>query len=267
MSQIQTRINAPAKAVHLKKVMVIDPVQETRQLLVLRLEILGLEVLEAGDARGLKSLLESHAPELVVSEWSVPGLEGMDLLNILQPQKRHVLLFTENEAANILELLERTHVRGWVHKKKRSDLLDRIKTLMDEPVPTGFISKETSQRQILLIEDSGMVRGFVRRALAKAFPEVVIREAEDGKAAMTEMSQKKVDLIITDLEMPGMDGRTFLRKMRSNALLKTKPVMVLSGNITPDLLREFMEDPYIWFLEKPATPEEIVEIAGRLIRV
>jgi CheY-like chemotaxis protein len=112
-----------------------------------------------------------------------------------------------------------------------------------------------------------MVRGFVRRALAKAFPEVVIREAEDGKAAMTEMSQKKVDLIITDLEMPGMDGRTFLRKMRSNALLKTKPVMVLSGNITPDLLREFMEDPYIWFLEKPATPEEIVEIAGRLIRV
>jgi hypothetical protein len=56
-----------------------------------------------------------------------------------------------------------------------------------------------------------------------------------------------------------------LRAIRANALLKKKPVMVLSGSITPDLLSEFKDDSYMWFLEKPSTTQEIVEIARRLL--
>jgi CheY-like chemotaxis protein len=89
-------------------------------------------------------------------------------------------------------------------------------------------------------------------------PQSVIREAGDGRVALTEMTKKKVDVIITDLQMPNMDGRTFLRMIRKNPLLKAKPIIVLSSDITPELIAEHKDDIYIRFLAKPAKEHEII---------
>jgi len=248
-----------------KKVLVIDSHEDLRQLLALRLEVLGLEVLETGRAEEISDLLLGHSPDLVISEWSVPGLQGMEMLEALGPRERNVLFYTEESLEPFQDLLNRSNVQGWVPKKNRSDLIEKVKALMVSKKMVSQRLKPESERHILVIEDSATVRGFVRLALVRSIPGCVIREAEDGRAALSEMAQKKVDLIITDLEMPGMDGRTFLRAIRANALLKKKPVMVLSGSITPDLLSEFKDDSYMWFLEKPSTTQEIVEIARRLL--
>ena len=248
-----------------KKVLVVDSHEELRQLLVLRLEVLGLEVLETGRAEEISDLLLDHSPDLVIAEWSVPGLKGLELLEALGPRERDVLIFTEENPEPFEDSLHRSRVQGWIHKKNRSDLIEKVKLLTAGERNAAPRTKPDGQRHILVIEDSATVRGFVRLALVRAISGCVIREAEDGRAALSEMAQKKVDLIITDLEMPGMDGRTFLRAIRANALLKRKPVMVLSGSITPDLLNEFKGDAYMWFLEKPSTTKEIVEIARRLL--
>jgi len=79
------------------------------------------------------------------------------------------------------------------------------------------------------------------------------------------MAQKKVDFIITDLQMPGMDGQTFLRKVRSNNILKQKPVLVLSSSDTSALREEFQDDGCLEFLPKPASPEAIVAAIWRLL--
>jgi two-component system chemotaxis response regulator CheY len=92
----------------------------------------------------------------------------------------------------------------------------------------------------------------------------VIREASEGRDAISEMAQKKVDLIITDLQMPGMDGPTFLRMIRKNSLLKQKPVLVFSSSDSSQVRSEFGDDGCMEFLLKPASAEQILGAVQRL---
>jgi len=131
--------------------------------------------------------------------------------------------------------------------------------------PGEGLGNKRKPRQILLVEDSLTLRGMIRRVLEKYFPEDEIREAEDGRQAMSRMSQKKVDLIITDLEMPGMDGFTFLNHLKNNQLLSRKPVLVFSGNINGALRDEAIKLPNLRFLAKPASPEKIAEEVSALL--
>jgi CheY-like chemotaxis protein len=117
---------------------------------------------------------------------------------------------------------------------------------------------------ILLIEDSETVRGFLRRLFAREMPEATLVEAADGRAALREMTRCRADLIVTDLQMPGMDGRSFIAKLRSNPLLKKKSVIVLSGDKVEDLRALYAGDMGIVFLGKPSGSEVILEAARRL---
>jgi CheY-like chemotaxis protein len=120
-------------------------------------------------------------------------------------------------------------------------------------------------RQILIIEDSTTLRNILRRALEKGFPNDTIREATEGREALAEMSQRKVDLIITDLEMPGMDGQTFLTHLKSNPLLSKKPVLVFSSNLTAELREQLQDLPKVRCLAKPASQERIIEEVSALL--
>jgi len=103
--------------------------------------------------------------------------------------------------------------------------------------------------------------------MTKHFPGSTVREAEDGRQAMSEMSNKRVDLIVTDLQMPGMDGQTFLKILHRNPVLKYKPVLVLSGSFTSQLKEELKAYPTVRTLAKPSSEEEIAVTLKDLMAV
>ena len=120
-------------------------------------------------------------------------------------------------------------------------------------------------RSILIIEDSDTVRGFLRRTFEREMPQAQLTEATEGRAALHEMTRMRPDLIITDLQMPGMDGRSFIAKLRSNPLLRKKSVIVLSGDQVSDLRQLYKDDPGIRFLTKPCGSELIVQTSRLLL--
>src|SRR5581483_11092393 len=140
---------------------------------------------------------------------------------------------------NLQSFLEKTGVRAVISKKRKSDFFKQLEYVV---IPVRPLEADEGRavdgKHVLLIEDSPTIRNYVRRTLEKALPNCVIREAEDGREAISEMAQKKVDLIITDLQMPGMDGHAFLRMIRKNGLLKQKPVLVFSSSDVTDLRAE-----------------------------
>jgi two-component system chemotaxis response regulator CheY len=250
----------------LRTALVIDSDTSFRQFVTLRLEILGFKVREAETPAQIRSALREEEADLVVTEFAVPGLEGEDLLAVLEPHKRPVFLLTHWVSENPAAFLKQTRVKALIPKKKRSEFFRQLEFL-DPAAKTGpsAESRNPQEKHILLIEDSPTIRHYVRRTLEREMPNCVIREAEDGRDAISEMAQKKVDLIITDLQMPGMDGRTFLRMVRKNNLLKQKPVLVFSTSDASDLRAEFGDDSCLEFLPKPASPEQIMEAIGRLL--
>jgi two-component system chemotaxis response regulator CheY len=118
---------------------------------------------------------------------------------------------------------------------------------------------------ILIIEDSDTVRNFLRRSFEREIPACQVSEAVDGRSALSSMGKARADLIVTDLQMPGMDGRSFIAKLRSNPLLRKKSVIVLSSDDLSDLKALYQGDAGIRFFSKPCPAAELVEAARQLL--
>lgn len=88
---------------------------------------------------------------------------------------------------------------------------------------------------ILVVDDSTTVRKFVSVSLSMQGFEVVT--ACDGMDALEKLPQKKFDLVITDLNMPTMDGFEFIRNLKSNPEYKDLPVIILTS-LSDDMNRE-----------------------------
>jgi CheY-like chemotaxis protein len=81
-----------------------------------------------------------------------------------------------------------------------------------------------------LVEDSATMRIWLSHQIRALFPSSVVLEAEEGRAAMRQLTSSAVDLVITDLRMPGIDGEAFVQMLRRNPLLRRKPVLVVSAD-------------------------------------
>jgi len=80
---------------------------------------------------------------------------------------------------------------------------------------------------ILVVDDSSTVRKFVSLSLTMQGFKVIT--ACDGMEALEKLPTEKVDLVITDLNMPNMDGYEFIRTLREGDLYKELPVIILSS--------------------------------------
>lgn len=251
-------MNSPTKetAMALKKVLIVDPDSRTRTWVAIRLEAMNLKVIEAVSAAEALKVLASQETHLIVTDGSLErGAKVEEFFNKLNREGKPYILFSD---------FAREEGKCFVPRQDRDQLLEKVVGFF-RPEAASPASASSKARHILIIEDSPTLRGILRRALEKGFPEDIVREAEEGRQALSEMSQKKVDLIITDLEMPGMDGKTFLNLLKANPILSKKPILVFSSNINPELEELVSDMPKVRLLPKPASPEKIIREAAILL--
>jgi CheY-like chemotaxis protein len=249
-----------------RNILLVDTSVTTRKLLAMRLSSMELETVEAENAEAIERAFSTMNIQLVVTEWKVQGLEGRDLFKKLQKRNVPVLLFTDKLPKDDGGDWKVPELKGVFHKSQRAELLKRIEEHF-EPKPPEEKGEQGCGCHILLIEDSPTIRGLLRRIIQKNFPDCVIREAEEGRQAISEMTNKKVDFIVTDLQMPGMDGKSFLKILHGNPVLKNKPVLVLSGAITAELRAEFKSWETVRLLAKPSSEDEIAETIKELMEL
>jgi CheY-like chemotaxis protein len=91
---------------------------------------------------------------------------------------------------------------------------------------------QTKRLRILLVDDSPIARA-TEAALVKALGHTV-DEAQDGVEAMARLNAGSYDLLLTDLQMPNMDGFTLTRRVKSSAELAKLPVIILSSLASPE---------------------------------
>lgn len=87
-----------------------------------------------------------------------------------------------------------------------------------------------ADKRVLLVDDSSMMRGILRSIVEQVEGFVVAAEAEDGVAALERLAAADVDVILLDIEMPRMDGLSFLAASR---VLTVAPVIVVSSVVYP----------------------------------
>ena len=107
---------------------------------------------------------------------------------------------------------------------------------------------------ILVVDDSAMMRALIRRALRLSGANVLVAEAANGKEALTILETERIDAVFTDLNMPVMTGTELLREMSTRNWNHIKRVVVSTDG--SNARREEVRDLHVsHYLSKPFAPE------------
>jgi two-component system chemotaxis response regulator CheY len=120
-------------------------------------------------------------------------------------------------------------------------------------------------KTVLVVDDSPTIRGFCRLALRPL--SIEIAEAAEGAQALEVVRRAPPSLIIVDVNMPGMDGISFVRALRADgdAAVRAVPVLLLTGDRDATMRARGLEAGANEFVEKPIKPPALQQTVRRYL--
>lgn len=116
---------------------------------------------------------------------------------------------------------------------------------------------------ILTVDDSASIRLTTRVALSNAG--YTVTEAVDGQDGLAKLNGGQFDLIVTDLNMPNMDGLTMIRELRKLPAHTGVPVIFLTTESDSDVKQQAKAAGATGWLTKPFDPESLVKIVRKVL--
>jgi two-component system chemotaxis response regulator CheY len=133
-----------------------------------------------------------------------------------------------------------------------------------EPVSDVSLPSEDSamSKRILTIDDSKTIRDMLMLTLAEAGFEVL--QAVDGQDGLDVLDKEQVDVVITDINMPRMDGYEVIRHLRNNAAHKSTPILVLTTESESDKKNLARVAGATGWMVKPFDPERLIATINKV---
>lgn len=117
--------------------------------------------------------------------------------------------------------------------------------------------------RILAVDDSPSMRQMVSATLSSAGYEV--EQAEDGVQALQLAGRQRFDLVITDVNMPNMDGITLVRELRGKPNYKFVPLLILTTEATAERKQQGKSAGATGWLVKPFNPERLLATIQKVL--
>jgi two-component system chemotaxis response regulator CheY len=197
-----------------------------------------------------------------VESLTLPGMQV-----ILSAIKTSAKLGVVNPSAAFCAAFENAAL-AWTRSDEPEFVLDAelpaptVELPAEEPAPPPAAATTASAKRILTIDDSKTMRDMLRFTLCDAGYEVI--QAVDGQDGLDVLTRERVDVVITDINMPKLDGYGVIRALRADAEYDNTPILVLSTESdqkTKDIGRDAGATGW---LVKPFNPDQLVEIVKQV---
>ena len=190
----------------------------------------GHQVVIAGNSEQALSHIRQSPPQLVLIDLMISGVNGLQLLLVLKSDSATsgipVIVWTATVTEDITRQALAFGADAMLIKARFS--MGELRRLALRIAAGVFPADDPAgMRRILIVEDDDGTREAVARHLQGAG--YAVQEAENGWEALLMLDREKIDLIVLDLVMPGMDGQTFLRILKNSAKHQMIPVVVLTA--------------------------------------
>lgn len=217
-------------------VCVVEPSAMQGRIIAAELGALGVQ-----DVRQVKTgaeALESmrrNPPGVAISALYLPDMSGTDLVATMradiQLEKVGFVLVSSETRPQALEPVRQSGICAIVPKPfAREQLAHALHNTLELTVRDETLSNDLDAEnlRVLLVDDSGSARRFMRRTLENLGISRFI-EAENGREAAAILSETQVDLVVTDYNMPEMDGEALVRYIRSQSWQRSVPVLMVTS--------------------------------------
>ena len=119
-------------------------------------------------------------------------------------------------------------------------------------------------KTFLVVDDSASMRQLVSFTIKDAGYDVLV--AENGKDAIGKLAGKKVDMVITDLNMPEMDGIELIKQLRGMADYKFAPIVMLTTESQESKKQEGKQAGASGWIVKPFSPEQLLDVVKKFVK-
>lgn len=250
-------------------VFLVEPSAAQAKFIVAQLKSMGIEMVRGYDCGGdaLRAMREAP-PDLVVSALYLPDMSGTELVGAMRrdaalAQVAFILISSETRP-QALEPVRQLGVCGILPKPFTAAQLDTaLATTLDflgqDDELAGDVSGE--DLRVLLVDDSPSARAFMRRVLENLGIEDFI-EADNGRAAVDILAATMVDLVVTDYNMPEMDGQALVEYIRQQSWQNSVPILMVTSEANEGRLAAVQEAGVSGICDKPFEPR----VLKRLLR-
>lgn len=219
-------------------VLVIEPSKLQRNIIIDNLREVGLQEIEAfEEAAPALERMQQVVPDIVVSSMHLPDMTGTDLVTRMRqnPELADVtfLLISSETHYRYLEPIRQAGAIAILPKPFRKEelataLRNTMHYIRDLQEHDPDSDSELEFIQVLIVDDSPMSRKYVRKGLNAIGIEQIV-EAKDGAEALQIMKQRRFDLVISDYNMPNIDGLELVEHIRHYSDQPTVPVMMITS--------------------------------------
>ncbi|MBZ9613289.1 response regulator [Rheinheimera maricola] len=118
--------------------------------------------------------------------------------------------------------------------------------------------------RVLVVDDSRLARNHIRRVLSNLGMQSIV-EAEDGKQAISQLQQQMFDLVVTDYNMPEVNGRELTEYIREHSTLSHIPVLMVTSEANDTHLANIAQSGVNAMCDKPFEPDAVKQLLYRLL--
>ena len=119
---------------------------------------------------------------------------------------------------------------------------------------------------VLIVDDSLAMRSVIKKTIkVSGFKVGEYFEAADGKEALKILADEWVDLVLTDINMPNMNGLELIAKMHADQILRSIPVVMVTTEGSEKSIQKSMEMGAKGYIKKPFQPEDIKRVLNSIM--
>jgi response regulator RpfG family c-di-GMP phosphodiesterase len=244
-----------------RRILIVDDSAVFRTSMKKILESKNDEIVLAEDGQEGLDLALTERFDIVVSDIDMPKINGIDLCRSLKntaaTQGTPVVMVSTFDSDSDVDQGFQAGASAYLSKY---EIQSRLRETVDSVLSK---SKFKSDRLVMVVDDSKVIRRIVEKGLAEAGFKVI--SAENGKKALDLLDDIRPDLILTDIEMPDVNGFEFCGAIHTNPELSTVPIIAMSSKTDRGYMKRMLRNGASAYLCKPFNIDELVILVEKML--
>lgn len=253
-------------------ILLVEPSEVQQKLIIKSLTECGVSQIETANSQATAlSVLTSYQPDLVISSMYFSDGSADSLLQTIrantETEHQAFMLISSERNKHHLEQLRQSGVLAILPKPFSADEIIRALKATLDMISEQEVELEhfdVTLLRVLVVDDSRFARKHIIRVLAgMGIPAPV--EAEDGKQAIEILNNQAFDLIVTDYNMPEMDGKELTETVRQSNAYSHIPILMVSSEANESHLANIAQAGVDAICDKPFEPATVKQLLFKIM--